>query len=47
MIEFLRSSYMREFYSEIKQRCDTVRYYEVRKPLFDEYDVTVFDCSNA
>jgi hypothetical protein len=47
MIKNLRSSYMRDFYRDMKQRCQKVRYFEVRKPLFDEYDVTVFDCSDA
>lgn len=47
MIRYLRSSYMREFYAEIRDRCAVVEYFDVRKPLFDEYDVTVFDCSTA
>ena len=45
MIDGLRSSHMISFYQGIEDRCEVVAYFDVRKPLFDEYDVTVFDCS--
>ena len=46
MIEQLRSTHMVSFYEEIRDRCETVAYFDVRKPLFDEYDVTVFECAS-
>lgn len=40
-----RSSFIRTFYDDLLNRCDRVRDYQARKPLFLEFDITVFDCS--
>lgn len=42
-----RSSAIRGFHSELVTRCALAREYRARKPLFLEFDVTVFDCSAA
>ncbi|MFP7674055.1 glycosyltransferase family 39 protein [Marivita sp. S0852] len=42
-----RSSFVRQFHTELVARCAVDRVYEQRKPLFLEWDVTVFDCSGA
>lgn len=40
-----RSSDIRSFHADLRGRCDRVRDYTARKPLFLEFDITVFDCS--
>lgn len=40
-----RSSNIRAFHDELLMRCDRVRNYPAQKPLFLEFDLTVFDCS--
>ena len=40
-----RSPDIRRFHAELLSRCDRVRDYTARKPLFLEFDLTVFDCS--
>ena len=40
-----RSPDIRRFHAELVHRCDRVRDYAARKPLFLEFDLTVFDCS--
>lgn len=40
-----RSTYIRDFHAELLDRCDRARDYKARKPLFLEFDITVFDCS--
>ncbi len=40
-----RSSDIRSFHADLRDRCDRVRDYTARKPLFLEFDITVFDCS--
>lgn len=42
-----RSSDIRAFYAELVARCDIAQQYPARKPLFLEFEVTVFDCSMA
>ena len=45
LIEDSRSPDIRSFHQELVERCDLVREYDARKPLFLEFDITVFDCS--
>jgi len=41
------SSNIRAYHAELVQRCDIVQEYDARKPLYLEFDITVFDCSTA
>jgi hypothetical protein len=41
------SSNIRAYHAELIERCNVVQAYDARKPLYLEFDITVFDCSNA
>lgn len=42
-----RSTLVRNFHSELVERCRIDRVYDARKPLFLEWDITVIDCRAA
>jgi hypothetical protein len=41
------SSHIRAYHAELIERCEIVQEYEARKPLYLEFDITVFDCAGA
>ncbi|MCK0149798.1 glycosyltransferase family 39 protein [Marivita sp. S6314] len=42
-----RSTLVRNFHAELVERCVLDRVYDARKPLFLEWEITVFDCRSA
>ena len=40
-----RSSDIRQFHEDLLARCELAQFFEAQKPLFLEFDLTVFDCS--
>lgn len=42
-----RSSFIRDFFQNIEERCALLRTFEAKKPIFLEYDVIIFDCSSV
>lgn len=47
LLNVSRSSDIRMFHQDLLARCKRVRDFKARKPLFLEFDITVFDCSAA